>query len=117
MISRPLFLWTTSAQTKLRITINNMETKIFSKTKEVIIEDDQPTILIGERINPTGRSKLTKALEGGDYSLVLSEAKSQVQAGADILDVNIGIAGDFHFVAVSNIGFFQLVLKNKNFIL
>jgi len=70
-----------------------METKIYSKTKEVIIGDDQPTILIGERINPTGRSKLTKALEGGDYSLVLSEAESQVQAGADILDVNIGIAG------------------------
>jgi 5-methyltetrahydrofolate--homocysteine methyltransferase len=70
-----------------------METRVSSVVKEVIIGDERPTVLIGERINPTGRKKLAAALESGDLELVCKEAVAQVQAGADILDVNVGVAG------------------------
>ena len=70
-----------------------MKTRVSSATKEVLIGDDQPTVLIGERINPTGKKKLTAALQAGDMELVRKEAIAQVQAGADILDVNIGASG------------------------
>ena len=70
-----------------------MKTRISSATKEVLTSDDQPTVLIGERINPTGKKKLTAALQAGDMELVRKEAIAQVQAGADILDVNIGASG------------------------
>ena len=70
-----------------------METKVASASKEVIIGDNQPTVLIGERINPTGREKLTEALKAVDMEIVRKEALAQVQAGADILDVNVGAFG------------------------
>jgi 5-methyltetrahydrofolate--homocysteine methyltransferase len=70
-----------------------METKVASASKEVIIGDNQPTVLIGERINPTGKEKLTEALKAGDMEIVRKEALAQVQAGADILDVNVGAFG------------------------
>jgi len=70
-----------------------MKTRVSSATKEVLIGDDQPTALIGERINPTGKKKLTAALQAGDMELVRKEAIAQVQASADILDVNIGASG------------------------
>lgn len=70
-----------------------METRISSTTKEVLISDERPTVLIGERINPTGKKKLAEALKDGNLELVRQEALAQVQAGADILDVNVGAAG------------------------
>ena len=70
-----------------------MKTRVSSATKEVLISDDQPTVLIGERINPTGKKKLAAALQAGDMELVRSEAIAQVQAGVDILDVNVGAPG------------------------
>lgn len=70
-----------------------MKTRVSSAIKEVLISDEQPTVLIGERINPTGKKKLTAALQAGDMELVRKEAIAQVQAGADILDVNIGASG------------------------
>ncbi len=70
-----------------------METRISSPTKEVIISDERPTVLIGERINPTGKKRLTAALQAGDMTTVQEEATAQVKAGADILDVNVGVAG------------------------
>jgi 5-methyltetrahydrofolate--homocysteine methyltransferase len=70
-----------------------METRVSSATGEVIIGDGRPTALIGERINPTGKKKLAKALQDGDLKLVQEEAIAQVQAGADILDINVGAAG------------------------
>ena len=70
-----------------------METKIASASREVIIGDNQPTVLIGERINPTGKEKLTEALKAGDMEIVRKEALAQVQAGADMLDVNVGAFG------------------------
>ena len=70
-----------------------METKISSATKEVVIGDERPTVLIGERINPTGKKKLVEALQAGNLEIVCREAIAQVQAGADILDVNVGTTG------------------------
>ena len=70
-----------------------METRVSSPKKEVIIGDNQPTVLIGERINPTGKKKLAEALKAGDLEIVGKEALAQVQAGADIIDVNVGVFG------------------------
>ncbi len=70
-----------------------METKVASTSREVIIGDNQPTVLIGERINPTGKKKMTESLKAGDLEIVRKEALAQVQAGADILDVNVAVFG------------------------
>ena len=70
-----------------------METRVSSATREVTIGDSQPTVLIGERINPAGKKKLAEALKAGDMETVRSEALAQAQAGADILDVNISTFG------------------------
>lgn len=70
-----------------------METKVASATREVIIGGGRPTVLIGERINPTGKKRLAEALRAGDLSVAREEAIAQVAAGADILDVNVGATG------------------------
>jgi len=69
-----------------------MLTRLSSATKEVVIGEG-PTVLIGERINPTGKKKLAAALLEGDMDAVRREAIAQVEAGADVLDVNVGVAG------------------------
>jgi 5-methyltetrahydrofolate--homocysteine methyltransferase len=70
-----------------------MDTRISSEKREVIIGDGRPTVLIGERINPSGRKKLSEALAAGDMEIVKNDALSQAQAGADIIDVNVGAFG------------------------
>ena len=70
-----------------------IETKVSSTKKDVIIGHGRPTILIGERINPTGKKKLAESLRAGDMEYVRQEALGQVKAGADILDVNVGVLG------------------------
>jgi 5-methyltetrahydrofolate--homocysteine methyltransferase len=70
-----------------------METKVTSDKKEVIISIDRPTVIIGERINPTGRKKLSEALRTGDLEMVCKEALIQVEAGADIIDCNVNAPG------------------------
>jgi 5-methyltetrahydrofolate--homocysteine methyltransferase len=70
-----------------------METKVSSETKEVIISYDRPTVIIGERINPTGRKKFTAALQAGDVSIIEKDAREQVEAGALILDCNVSAQG------------------------
>jgi 5-methyltetrahydrofolate--homocysteine methyltransferase len=70
-----------------------MKTQVSSATKQVVIAHDQRTVLIGERINPTGKKRLSAALQAGDMELVRKEALMQVEAGADILDVNVGATG------------------------
>lgn len=70
-----------------------METVLSSAGRRVEIGWGKPLVLIGERINPTGRKALSLALEQGDLSLVRSEARRQALAGADVLDVNVGISG------------------------
>ena len=70
-----------------------MQTVIWSESEKVVIGPGQPVVIIGERINPTGRRRLAAALEAGDMSLVQAEALKQVQAGAAVLDVNVGVSG------------------------
>ncbi len=70
-----------------------MQTRLTSKTREVVISDSGPTIIIGERINPTGKKKLQEELLAGKLDLVRREAIQQVADGADILDVNVGATG------------------------
>lgn len=60
---------------------DNLTTIIASKTITVEISREEPTIIIGERINPTGRKKVLAALEVGEFDLVREDAISQVQAG------------------------------------
>jgi 5-methyltetrahydrofolate--homocysteine methyltransferase len=66
-------------------------TTISSATREVKIGFDQPFVIIGERINPTGRKILAEEMKQGDYSRVEADALAQVAAGAQMLDVNAGI--------------------------
>ena len=66
-------------------------TLISSATREVKIGFDQPFVIIGERINPTGRKILAEEMKNGDYSRVEADALAQVAAGAHMLDVNAGI--------------------------
>jgi 5-methyltetrahydrofolate--homocysteine methyltransferase len=67
------------------------DTVISSANKEVVIGFERPFVVIGERINPTGRKLLAEEMKNGDYSRVQSDAMAQVAAGADVLDVNAGI--------------------------
>jgi 5-methyltetrahydrofolate--homocysteine methyltransferase len=68
-----------------------METVLSSKTKTVVISPEKPFVIIGERINPTGRKKLAEEMSTGDFSRVRSDALAQVEAGAHVLDVNSGL--------------------------
>jgi 5-methyltetrahydrofolate--homocysteine methyltransferase len=70
-----------------------MKTIVSGVSKEVRITGDGPTVLIGERINPSGRKTLAEALRRGDLDFIVREAVSQMQAGADILDVNVACSG------------------------
>ena len=67
------------------------DTLISSASKEVCIGFDRPFVIIGERINPTGRKILAEEMKNGDYSRVEADAIAQVEAGAHMLDVNAGI--------------------------
>ncbi len=69
----------------------NLLTKISSKTRTVEIGRNLPTVIIGERINPTGRKKLQETLLNEDFSVVREDAIAQVAAGATVLDVNAGV--------------------------
>jgi len=66
-------------------------TILASETKEVAIGFDQPFVMIGERINPTGRKLFSKELKERNYWRVKKEAIAQVEAGAQVLDVNVGV--------------------------
>jgi 5-methyltetrahydrofolate--homocysteine methyltransferase len=67
------------------------DTVVSSATREVIIGFERPFVMIGERINPTGRKILAAEMAAGDFSRVESDALAQVAAGAHMLDVNAGI--------------------------
>jgi 5-methyltetrahydrofolate--homocysteine methyltransferase len=68
-----------------------MDTVLRSRSKTVTIGAEQPFCIIGERINPTGRKTFAQELRNGDLSTVATDALAQVEAGADMLDVNAGI--------------------------
>ena len=67
------------------------DTVLSSATREVVIGFDRPFVLIGERINPTGRKILAAEMAAGKFSRVEADAIAQVAAGAQMLDVNAGI--------------------------
>ena len=67
------------------------ETVLSSATREVTIGFDRPFVIIGERINPTGRKRLAAEMAEGNYATVETDALAQVAAGAHMLDVNAGI--------------------------
>ncbi|MGC8880313.1 MAG: dihydropteroate synthase [Anaerolineae bacterium] len=71
----------------------NLKTIVSSATQTVEISRDGPTVIIGERINPTGRKVVLQALREGNFDIVRQDAKDQVAAGAAILDVNAGVPG------------------------
>ena len=68
-----------------------MDTTLHSKTKTVTIGAGRPFVMVGERINPSGRKKLGAEMAAGDYSRVRRDAAAQVAAGAHMLDVNAGV--------------------------
>ncbi len=68
-----------------------VHTVISSATREVVIGADRPFVIIGERINPTGRKILAQEMQDGDFSRVERDVLAQVAAGAHMLDVNAGI--------------------------
>jgi len=67
------------------------ETLLSSPTKEVVLGFDRPFVVIGERINPTGRKALAAEMAAGNFDTVVADALAQVEAGAQMLDVNAGI--------------------------
>lgn len=71
----------------------NLTTILSSASQTVEINRDQPTVIIGERINPTGRKAVLEALKAGNFDLVRQDAIAQVAAGAAVLDVNAGVPG------------------------
>jgi 5-methyltetrahydrofolate--homocysteine methyltransferase len=70
-----------------------MQTILRSKSQEVIIDTDGPVLIIGESINPTRRKKLVETLSNHEFDFAIQLGKSQIDAGADILDVNVGFPG------------------------
>jgi 5-methyltetrahydrofolate--homocysteine methyltransferase len=70
-----------------------MITLLRGRTAEVRIDTDGPVVIIGESINPTRRKKLGETLKANDFTFVLQLARSQIDAGAEILDVNVGFPG------------------------
>jgi len=70
-----------------------MKTILKGRTKEVFIDTAGPVVIIGESINPTRRKKLVTTLQESNFGYVLELAESQIRAGADVLDVNVGFPG------------------------
>lgn len=69
----------------------NLTTVLKSQSKTVEIQRGNPTVIIGERINPTGRKQVLAALQEGNFDIVRKDAELQVAAGAKVLDVNAGV--------------------------
>ncbi|MFZ5909478.1 MAG: dihydropteroate synthase [Chloroflexota bacterium] len=82
-----------------------MKTELRSKTKKAIIDTEGPFVVIGEKLNPTGRKKLAAALQEGNMDYVRDLASKQIAAGADVLDVNVGVPG------IDDVAVIQQVVK------
>jgi len=80
-----------------------MHTVLKGKLREVTIGIDRPFVMIGEKINPTGRKKLAAALTENNLDYVRQLAENQVAWGADILDINVGVPGIDEVAAVKNL--------------
>ena len=67
------------------------ETVLRSASREVVLGHGHRFCLIGERINPTGRKVFQEQLRAGDLSAIERDVRAQVEGGADVLDVNMGV--------------------------
>ena len=81
----------------------NVTTVLRGRGAEVLIGDEHPFVVIGERINPTGRKKMTEQITTGDMTLVRTDAIAQVAAGARALDLNAGVPGFDEAEMLSNV--------------
>lgn len=72
--------------------MNTPRTVLRARDNEVVIGPDRPFVIVGERINPTNRARLASTVEAHDMSIVQRDALAQVEAGAHVLDVNVGTA-------------------------
>ena len=70
-----------------------METVVTGNGTEVRFGQGLPTVIIAERINPTGRKKLAAELQEGKLDIVREDARKQAEAGGDIIDINVGAVG------------------------
>jgi 5-methyltetrahydrofolate--homocysteine methyltransferase len=70
-----------------------MHTLLKGTTKEVMVGIDRPFVMIGEKINPTGRKKLAAALSEGNFDYVRQLVEAQIAWGAEVLDINVGVPG------------------------
>jgi len=70
-----------------------MITILQGRTQKVEISPEGPTVIIGERLNPMGRSRLAEALRKGDWDIIRQEATNQVEREAAIIDINVGATG------------------------
>lgn len=70
-----------------------MKTELRGRETTVVVDRDGPVVIIGERINPTGKPQLAEALREGNMEYVRQLAREQIANGADLLDVNVGAAG------------------------
>jgi len=70
-----------------------MKTILRSKSQELVIDTEGPVVIIGESINPTRRKKLVETLSQNNFEFAVQLAESQIAAGADVLDVNVGYPG------------------------
>ena len=70
-----------------------MHTILKGASKEVTIGIDRPFVMIGEKINPTGRKKLAAALAEGNFDYVRQLVENQIAWGAEVLDINVGVPG------------------------
>ncbi len=68
-----------------------MQTVLRSEKKKAVIDTEGPVVIIGEKINPTGHKKMAAALQARDFEYIRNLATQQVAAGADVLDVNVGV--------------------------
>ena len=82
---------------------SNLTTILKSKTQTVEISRHLPIVMIGERINPTGRVQVLEALKAGNFEQVRQDALSQVKAGAAVLDINAGVPGADEVVLLSQV--------------
>ncbi len=79
----------------------NKRTSLTSRSRTVYLGAGLPTVIIGERINPTGRKALAAEIRSGSFAAVKREALEQVNAGAHMLDVNMGVPGIDQAAAMS----------------
>ena len=86
-----------------RVEVATKTTALTSRSKTIYLGATHPTVMIGERINPTGRKQLAADIKAGQFISVKKEALEQLRAGAHILDVNMGVPGINQAVAMKHV--------------